>query len=168
MKEHMVAAAIVDGAVGIVHPVAGGEEMELGALRIEGETNLVGGGWVLGEEGFSYGGEGGGSGGGEEEFAPVWVGKVAFHVSFGDFKVPLEGDLVGFVPPDVGGRSLVLDELVWMASFSRRMGSLAFGGRLVAMTIVDQRRGIGIDNLRRPGRGGATVWKVELDREWVR
>lgn len=37
LKEHVVVAAPVDGAVGVVHPVGGGEQVELGAKRIVGE-----------------------------------------------------------------------------------------------------------------------------------
>ena len=37
LEEHVVLAAPVDGAVGVVHPVLGGEEVELGAERIGGE-----------------------------------------------------------------------------------------------------------------------------------
>jgi hypothetical protein len=37
LEEHVVVAAEVDGAVGIVHPVGRGKQMELRPLRIEGE-----------------------------------------------------------------------------------------------------------------------------------
>jgi hypothetical protein len=64
LEEHVVFAAPEDGAVGVVHPIFGGEEVELGAEGVGGEIGLEGG-VILGEE--IFGAEGGdrgcGSGG---------------------------------------------------------------------------------------------------------
>ena len=58
LVEHVVLAAIVNGGAGIVHPAAGGEEMEAGAVGI------VRGG-AVGWGGEGLGGEAGGGGEGE-------------------------------------------------------------------------------------------------------
>jgi hypothetical protein len=42
LEEHVVFAAPKDGAIGVVHPVFGGEEMELGAKGVGGESVCVG------------------------------------------------------------------------------------------------------------------------------
>ena len=60
LEKHVIAALEVERAVGIVHPVACGEEMELGAEGVGGELGL---GDEFGEgEIFGESGEGGGGG----------------------------------------------------------------------------------------------------------
>src|SRR5580704_16104953 len=56
LKEHVVFAAPEDGAVGVIHPVFGGEKVELGVEGVGGEIGLEGG-VILGEE--IFGAEGG-------------------------------------------------------------------------------------------------------------
>ena len=52
LEEHVVFAAPEDGAVGVVHPVFGGEEVELGAEGVGGEICWrVGGEEILWAEG---------------------------------------------------------------------------------------------------------------------
>src|SRR5580700_9243749 len=64
LEEHVVFAAPEDGAVGVIHPVFGGEEVELGAEGVGGEFCFESG-VILGEEIFGVeGGEGGCGGGG--------------------------------------------------------------------------------------------------------
>ena len=63
LEEHVVTAVVVDGAVGIVHPVVRGEEMELRAVGVGGDFIC------LCEEAVRQRGGCGKGGGGSEELA---------------------------------------------------------------------------------------------------